>query len=127
MVSVISGEKVNGSRPAADPLFASVAVHCRSRGIAVVLSGALGDGAEGAYKVAAAGGRVLVQSRETALVPDMPSAAIRRGAVDFEFSPRVIAHSLIALTMAPGAAAWFQVSDRGERYRAFAPFLTSNS
>lgn len=127
IVCLMGGNKVNGSRPAADPLFSSVAAHCGPKGIAVVLSGALRDGAEGAYNVAAAGGRVLVQSRESAFMPDMPSAAIRRGAVDFEFSPRMIAHSLIALTMAPGAAAWFQVRNRGGRHEAFAPFLPSSS
>jgi two-component system chemotaxis response regulator CheB len=108
-ISLTSGQKVNGSRPAVDLLFDSIAANYGTRGIAVVLSGALWDGAKGACHVAAAGGRVLVQDRETAEMPDMPLAALRAGAVDFAFSPRMIARTLIALTMARGAAAWFQV------------------
>lgn len=73
------------------------------------MSGALFDGAQGAYDIAAAGGRVLVQDRETALAGDMPRAAINTGAADFCFSPAIIAQALIALVMAPGAAEWFQV------------------
>jgi two-component system chemotaxis response regulator CheB len=100
---------VNGSRPAADPLFESVAGQYREQGIAVILSGSLHDGANGAYEIAAAGGRVLVQDRETSLVCGMPLAAIRTGAVHFVLSPEMIARALITLVMAPGAAEWFRV------------------
>lgn len=108
-VSLTGGKKMNGYCPAVDLLFHSIAANYGKGGIAAVLSGALCDGAKGAYRVAEAGGRVLVQDRETAEMPDMPLAALRTGAVDFAFSPRMIAQTLIALTMAPGAAAWFQV------------------
>lgn len=108
-VSLTRGSKVNGFRPAVDLLFHSVAAHYGSSGIAVVLSGGLWDGAKGARHVAAVGGRVFVQDRETAEMPEMPLAALRTGVVDFAFSPRMIAQTLIALTMARGAAAWFQV------------------
>jgi two-component system chemotaxis response regulator CheB len=117
-ISLSDGREVNRCRPAADPLFRSIAAHYGQKAIAVILSGALYDGAMGACEVARAGGRVLVQSRETAEQPDMPHAAICAGAVDFEFSPRIIARTLIALAMARGAAAWFQVSSEIRLARA---------
>lgn len=101
--------KVNGSRPAADPLFASIAREYGARAAGVILSGCLRDGADGAYQMGAAGGRLLVQDRKTSLIGDMPRAAIRTGGVHFELSPEMIGRALITLTMAPGAAAWLQV------------------
>jgi two-component system, chemotaxis family, protein-glutamate methylesterase/glutaminase len=70
------GPKENGVRPAIDPLFRSVAETYRDRGIAVVLSGSLSDGADGAAAIAAAGGTVLVQAPDDAIVPSMPEAAL---------------------------------------------------
>jgi two-component system, chemotaxis family, protein-glutamate methylesterase/glutaminase len=70
------GPKENGVRPAIDPLFRSVAEQYGARGIAVVLSGSLSDGAGGAAAVAAAGGAVLVQDPGDAVVPSMPEAAL---------------------------------------------------
>lgn len=108
-IRLVRAEKMNGVRPAADPLFASIAKHFGARSAAVILSGFLRDGAEGAYKIAAGGGRVFVQDCDSALVREMPEAAIRTGAVHFVLSPFMISRALTALAMAPGAAAWFRV------------------
>jgi two-component system chemotaxis response regulator CheB len=70
------GPKENGVRPAIDPLFRSVAAEYGANATAVVLSGSLSDGAGGAAAVAAAGGTVLVQDPDDALVPSMPQAAL---------------------------------------------------
>ncbi|HWI41561.1 MAG TPA: CheR family methyltransferase, partial [Verrucomicrobiae bacterium] len=58
-----------------DRLFASLAEDLGERGVAVILSGSGTDGAEGAAKLRAAGGTVIVQSPDSALSPFMPRSA----------------------------------------------------
>ena len=70
------GPKENGVRPAIDPLFRSAADAYAERAIAAVLSGSLSDGAGGAAVIAAAGGTVLVQDPDDAVVPSMPESAL---------------------------------------------------
>jgi two-component system, chemotaxis family, protein-glutamate methylesterase/glutaminase len=74
--------RVNHLNSAADPLFISAAAIYGRRVVAVVLTGAAHDGAEGARHVKAAGGVVLVQDQATSTIFDMPAAAIATGAVD---------------------------------------------
>ena len=71
------GPKENGVRPAVDPMLRSLASAYGSRAIAVILSGALGDGSTGAAAVRNAGGTVIVQDPEDATVPSMPKSALR--------------------------------------------------
>ena len=73
-----AGPLVHGSRPALDPLLHSAARVCGPRAIAVVLSGQLRDGADGAATVAAAGGTVLAQDPAEARNPAMPRATLDR-------------------------------------------------
>ena len=63
--------------PSADLLFSSAAETFGARLVGVVLTGMGDDGAAGSRAIAAAGGSVLCESRETAVIPGMPDAAAR--------------------------------------------------
>lgn len=79
---VVWPEQQDRYAPSADRLFISAARVASSDVIGVVLTGMGDDGASGAEAIKEAGGRVLVESEETAVVFGMPRAAAQRGAVD---------------------------------------------
>jgi two-component system, chemotaxis family, protein-glutamate methylesterase/glutaminase len=93
----------------ADPLISSLAEQRGPRTLCVVLTGRLDDAAAGVRTLKRHGGRTIAQHPSTAQAPGMPSAALATGCVDLVMPLAHIAATLIALTMAPGAADLFRV------------------
>ena len=65
--------------PSADRLLTSVAVGLGRRAVGVILTGMGDDGVEGARRIIEAGGIVIAESEESAVVYGMPGAAVRAG------------------------------------------------
>jgi two-component system chemotaxis response regulator CheB len=81
-VSVVSPAAEDRYVPSCDRLFESAAKAAGPRVIAVVLTGMGDDGARGIQAVKEAGGLVLAEAPETAVIYGMPGAAVRTGLVD---------------------------------------------
>jgi two-component system chemotaxis response regulator CheB len=75
-VALSTDEAVHFSRPSIDVTFESASRAYGEGVAAVILSGANDDGAAGCARIAATGGRVLVQDPATADRSEMPEAAL---------------------------------------------------
>lgn len=84
----------HGVRPAADPMFRSVASVFGPRAVAVVLTGMGRDGTDGLKHVLAAGGRGLVQDRASSSVYGMPSQARALVRAEDEYSLSALAGAI---------------------------------
>ncbi|MEH2081458.1 MAG: chemotaxis protein CheB [Nostoc sp.] len=94
-------EKIQGKYMPADAFFSSLATDRGNKAIAVVLSGADGDGALGLKAIKAAGGVTFAQCEDTAKFDGMPNTAVATGNVDFVLPPQQIAQELANLSRNP--------------------------
>lgn len=90
------GAPVWGMRPAADPLFCSVAEHFGAAAVGVVLTGMGRDGASGLRRLRELGGWGLVQDRGSSIVYGMPGAALAMAGADRVAALRDIAGEIVA-------------------------------
>ena len=97
------GPKENAARPAVDPLLRSIAAEYGERAVAVILSGALGDGSSGAAAISQVGGVVIVQDPDEAMVPSMPESAQRAVAQAETLAISEIGRRLVDLASTPAA------------------------
>jgi two-component system chemotaxis response regulator CheB len=84
------------SRPSVNWLFESAAASFENRAIAIVLSGANDDGAEGVTCIEQAGGTVIVQDPDTCDHVAMPGSAIITGVAHRRLHPCEIAPAVMA-------------------------------
>jgi two-component system chemotaxis response regulator CheB len=88
---------VRAARPSIDVLFQTAADAYRDTLLAVLLTGASADGAEGVASVKAAGGRAIVEDPATAECRTMPAAALATTAVDYVLPLARIGDHLVTL------------------------------
>lgn len=85
-------------RPSVDVLFRSVATTYGAGALGVVLTGMGSDGLEGCRAIHAAGGRILVQDRETSAVWGMPGVVAAAGLADQVLALESIATEVVRST-----------------------------
>jgi len=83
-IRLLGSDPVNGARPSASLLFATVAKTAGVHAVGAMLTGIGTDGAAGLKALRATGARTICQDQATSVVHEAPAAAIAAGAVAME-------------------------------------------
>jgi two-component system chemotaxis response regulator CheB len=96
-IALDDGPALWGVRPAADPLFTSIASAFGRNAVGVVLTGMGRDGAEGLHAVRRWGGAAIVQDKASSTIYGMPLAALLHTGADREAALADVAPSIVDL------------------------------
>ena len=99
---VLSEKRSETSLLTVDTFFVSLAEEMGPLAAAVLLSGTGTDGSNGAKKIKAAEGLVLVQASDSAEYSGMPRSAMATGVVDLETEPEEMPRKLVNHFFGPG-------------------------
>ncbi|MGQ7871204.1 chemotaxis protein CheB [Sunxiuqinia sp. sy24] len=102
MFSLSTDEKLNYSRPSIDILFESAAWAYKRELIAVILTGANSDGANGMKTIKSFGGKTVIQNPCHAISPIMPRFALKIAKPEIRLDLEDIADKLIELAYSEG-------------------------
>lgn len=101
-IALSDAPAIQGFRPSASHLFASVADEFGRSAVGVMLTGMGDDGCTGLAALRREGGRILVQDEKTSVVFGMPGAAVKAGLADWTLPLPDIAPTLRALVTTGG-------------------------
>jgi two-component system chemotaxis response regulator CheB len=96
-IALSDGPPVHGVRPAADPLFRSVAECFGACAVGVVLTGMGRDGSDGLREIRRAGGGAVVQDEATSVIYGMPRQALLEAGADREAALHEVADAAVVL------------------------------
>ncbi len=125
-VTARSFDEPRGRRAPIDKFFRSVAA-ARGDGIAVVLSGAGADGAQGVRSVKEAGGVIMVQEPADAPFPSMPQNAIATGVADFVAPLPRLAERLVEVAHSKEAVRSLDMDGSANDLRRIVAFLRART
>ena len=104
-IRLVQSAPENHCRPAADPMFRSLAAVFGAAALGVVLTGMGEDGRRGCEVIAECGGRVLVQDEASSVVWGMPGAVAHAGLASAVVPLRDMAAHIARLALVGGGVA----------------------
>lgn len=81
-IRLLGNDPVQGFRPSADLLFATIAKTAGANGVGMILTGMGRDGANGLKALRGAGGKTFAQDKDSCMVYEAPASAVAQGAVE---------------------------------------------